>query len=115
ARLDRVSSVSGGSFVAGRLAVAWARLQAERFTRAAVEEHVVKPLIHQSHRFIDVPAGLFGLLPFLEPATIVAWRSAHTFEHKRLKDLPLKPRFIFNTTNLMTGVLFRFESGGKGI
>ena len=62
-RLDRVSSVSGGSITAGMLALSWAELD---FTAEGVApnfaELVLEPLRRFASRTVDVPAVLMGLL-----------------------------------------------------
>jgi NTE family protein len=110
-RLERVSSVSGGSITAGVLALAWPKLGfdddgvAQRF-----QPEVVEPLHKMAGRTIDFPAIASGLL--LPWATIgervaAAYRR-HLFAQSTLQDLPDKPRFVFNATNLQSGVLWRF-------
>src|SRR5713226_4454427 len=62
-RLDRISSVSGGSIAAAFLGLKWAQLDFDEsgVARAFVDA-VVKPLRSQALRTIDVPAILFGFL-----------------------------------------------------
>jgi len=60
---------------------------------------------------IDVPSVLGGLLlPFVSVADRVADAYAdHLFGDATLQDLPEEPRFLFNATNLESGVLMRFS------
>ena len=110
-RLERVSSVSGGSITAGVLALAWPKLAfdeggvAQRF-----QAEVVEPLRAMAGRTIDVPAIALGLLL---PGTTIGDRIAsayrkHLFGPATLQDLPDRPRFVFNATNVQSGVLWRF-------
>ncbi|TVT50668.1 patatin-like phospholipase family protein, partial [Amycolatopsis rhizosphaerae] len=110
--LDRISSVSGGSLTAGVLARYWNALD---FGGTGVagnfEALVVKPLRATAHREIDIPAVLTGAAL---PATSIADRVTkayreHLFGDVTLHDLPVRPRFVFNATNLASGVLMRFS------
>ncbi len=111
-KLARVSSVSGGSITAGMLAVQWSGLSFEASGRATrFGELVVNPLRAFARRRIDVPAFLRGLLPGTSPALELA-RSLDRFLYHgaTLRDLPDDPpRFVFNATNLASGVLWRFS------
>ena len=63
-KLDRVSSVSGGSITAGVLATRWTALRFEGDVAANLREQVVAPLRAFCHRTVDAPAiGLGALLP----------------------------------------------------
>ena len=99
----RVSSVSGGSIAAAQLALAWP-VEAPEF-----EERVVAPLRHLADRTIDVPAVVLGsLLPGTIGERAAGMYRRRLFGDRTLQDLPDEPRFIFNATNLGTGVLWRF-------
>ena len=110
--LDRVSSVSGGSITAGVLAVNWARLG---FNEAGVAEHfvsrVVEPIRAMAATSVDVTSVLVGVgLPFtsVSDRVVKAYRK-HLFAKATLQDLPDRPRFVINATNLESGVLMRFS------
>jgi NTE family protein len=110
-RLDRVSSVSGGSITAGVLASRWSRL---RFSTSGVAENfdasVVSPLFGIAARTIDIPSVLLGLLGLGTAGERVAGAyRRHLFSNATLQDLPDRPRFVFNATNLQSGVLWRFS------
>ena len=110
ARLDRVSSVSGGSIAAAQLALAWERLGfGEDGVAANLEDEVVEPVRELARHTIDVAAVLRGVLG---PETI-AERAAATYDRRlfgdaTLQDLPDEPRFVFNATSVQTGGLWRF-------
>jgi NTE family protein len=108
-KIDRVSSVSGGSLAAGILAAGWADLgfgpdgSATRF-------HVVsEPLLRLARKRVDIPAILLGFIPFVHAANLAALcYDRAVFRKKTLQDLPDRPRFVFTSTSLQTGVLWRF-------
>jgi NTE family protein len=110
-RLDRVSSVSGGSITAGALALAWPDLAftddgcATRFV-----ERVVLPVREFASHTVDESAIVVGLLtPERIGERLSAAYREHVFGDATLQDLPESPRFIFNATNLASGSLFRFS------
>jgi NTE family protein len=109
--LDRVSSVSGGSIVAGVLALAWARLDFDESGVArGYASQVVEPVRELARHTLDVASILTGLAT---PATIgerlaAAYRQ-RVFGRRTLQELPDRPRFIFNATNVGSGALFRFS------
>ena len=111
ATLDRVSSVSGGSITAGVLAMNWNRLDLHDGVAQDFEAQLVAPVRKLAGVTIDITAVLSGLaLPFVSISDQVADDYAHhLFGHTTLQDLPDQPRFIFNATNLESGVLMRFS------
>jgi NTE family protein len=115
-KLDRVSSVSGGSITAGQLGLKWTRLADAGFTLEALKREVIDPLRAFCRRNLDIPAVVEGvLLPFKSIADVIAAAYADgLFGKATLQDLPDAPRFIFNTTNLATGVDFRFSKPYAG-
>jgi NTE family protein len=117
-KLDRVTSVSGGSILMGILAHRWRQLQ---FEDGCASNFV--PLIAESvgtfcAKTIDLDAGLAGLLvPFKTAGDLLADRYAQDlFGATMIKELPVadgrgNPEFIFSATNLQTGRSFRFCQG----
>jgi NTE family protein len=121
-RLTRVSSVSGGSIAAAVLGQRWRGLEfTERGPQgdpvaANLEAEVVAPIRALASHTLDVPAVLAGML--LPGVTInrrlaAAYRR-HLFGNATLQDLPDDkegegPRFVINSTNLQSGVLWRFS------
>ncbi len=109
-RLDLVSSVSGGSITAGALGIGWAGFA---FDAAGVATNFVDQLIvpvkDMAATSVDVEAVLLGHLPGIDGAKLVAdaYR-AHLFATHTLQDLPDRPRFVINATNMQSGVLWRF-------
>ena len=112
--LARVSSVSGGSIVAGVLATRWPSLQVDAhdgFIRN-LEEAVIEPLRDFTSETVDVGVVLGGAInPFRTAGEelIRCYRKRLGLGVK-LRDLgDSGPRFVFNSTNYATGVTFRFS------
>jgi NTE family protein len=110
-RLDRVSSVSGGSITSGVLGLAWSELDFdERGVGAAFEDRVVAPVRELGRHGIDVRAVLSGLVtPETIAERVAAAYRRHLFGGSTLRDMPERPRFIINATNVGTGALVLFE------
>ncbi len=110
-RLDRVSSVSGGSITAGVLGLAWDALEFDAEGVAIrFPERVVTPVRNLAERTIDSKAILSGVL---QPGSIndkvIEAYDRHLFAGRTLQDLPDRPRFVINATNVQTGALWRFS------
>jgi len=110
-RLKRISSVSGGSITSGILALAWQGLQFQNNVAVNLEEKVVAPLRDFCKKNIDAFAiGEGALLPWKSIGDAVREEyEEHLFGDVTLQELPDSPRFVFNATNLQTGVSFRFS------
>ena len=113
-RIARVSSVSGGSIIAGALAVAWSRLIFnEEGVATNLGGEVIEPLLRMTRTPVDIKAGCLGLLPFVSSGNVLA--NAYDkvlFRGATLQDLPEganTPVFVFNATNLQTAGLLRFS------
>ena len=109
-RLNRISSVSGGSITNGVLALNWTKLRYDNGVATNLDELFVGPLRKLASETIDKPAVFKGILL---PGTISdriadAYRD-HVFGKTGLKDLPDEPRFVFNATSMQTGALWRFS------
>jgi NTE family protein len=112
-RLDRISSVSGGSITSGVLGLSWGELDFdERGVGRAFEERVVAPVRRLARHGVDVRAVLTGLVsPETIAERVAAAYRRHLFGERTLQDLPERPRFIINATNVGSGALVRFERG----
>jgi NTE family protein len=110
-RLDRISSVSGGSITAGVLGLAWDRLDFDEHGRArAFAECVEEPVRALSRQGIDLRSVVTGALtPGPIAGRVAAAYRRHLFGKAKLADLPERPRFIINATNMGSGSLVRFQ------
>ncbi len=110
AKLDRISSVSGGSITAAVLALNWTRLG---FDGGGVARQfqtlVVDPVRRLGGKTLDVPSVLFGVFGRggVGDRVADAYRR-HLFGTATLQDLPDRPVFVLNATNMQSGVLWRF-------
>jgi len=108
-KLDRVSSVSGGSIVAGRLASQWSKLVASP-TVASYRDLVAEPLDHFCTKLVDAVAISKGALsPFSTAADVLEEIYSKELFSGSLNELPDNPAFVFCATNMQTGRLFRFS------
>lgn len=109
--LQRVSSVSGGSIVAGVLGLAWDELKVDepglpdRFVQAVdgkVQSFAAKTAI-------SYMSGLWAATVSTMNKHVVKVYRERLYQDKTLQDLPDHPRFVINATNLQSGVLWRFS------
>ena len=111
-KLDRVSSVSGGSITAATLGRHWGRLQFDSDGVAqAFTAEVVAPLRRLASTTIDSKSIIAGIL---QPRRTVAEKVAEAYRKllfggETLQQLPDRPRFVINATNVQTGSLWRFS------
>jgi NTE family protein len=115
-RIDRLSSVSGGSIVAGLLAKEWDQLEIVDGTAVRFHDLIVNPLRNFCSQPIDSHAiGEGLLLPWKTVSGSVQKRyDQHLFDNISLQRIPDVPRFVFNATNLQTGKDFRFSKPYMG-
>jgi NTE family protein len=117
-RLERVSSVSGGSITAGVLASHWSQLAFDargRADRNVFEEAVANPLRRFSEKTIDVPSVLIGtVVPWVTINDRLAQAYHAVVDDRTLADVPDRPEFVFDATNLQSGDLWRFSSRTEG-
>jgi NTE family protein len=106
ARLDRISSVSGGSITSAKIALEWDKLK----SRDDFLRHVVAPVRTLAGVTIDAPSIISGiLLPGSVADRVSGYYRKILFGDATLQDLPDAPRFIINATNVETGSLWRFS------
>jgi NTE family protein len=110
-KLDRVSSVSGGSITAGALGLNWKRLAFDASGVATnLTEVFVQPIRRLAGKTIDASAIVGGvLLPGTVANRIQAAYRDYLFGSATLQDLPDRPRFVINATNVQSLVLWRFS------
>jgi NTE family protein len=110
-RIERISSVSGGSLAAAALALGWSKLEFDQSGKAKnFVNEIGKPILRLASTSIDTKAILMGLLPFQSTAK----QAAKAFDkflcsNASLQDLPDSPRFVFVATSLQTGSIWRFS------
>jgi NTE family protein len=113
-KLDRISSVSGGSITAGVLATRWNQLKATFDASGRSPQFgaiVVNAIRTMAGTTIDAGSIITGALL---PGTTVGERIARSyrkvlFGDRTLQDLPDHPRFFITAANVQTGSLFRFS------
>lgn len=110
-KIDRVSSVSGGSITAGRLALSWDRLAFDSTGYSPhLQQEVVAPIRRLAGKTIDIISIISGIIT---PGSIAdkvtdAYRR-FLFGTATLQALPERPRFVINATNVQSKALWRFS------
>ena len=99
--IERFSSVSGGSILAGLMAVRWSRLRFQDGVAVNFSEEIVMPVWEFCSRNIDRWAFVFGFLAG-------TWKLEQSYRRylfggSALRDLPDDPVFIFNAAHVETG------------
>ena len=107
-RLDRVSSVSGGSITAGVLGLNWKNLSFANGVATNFLDQVVTPIRRIAGRTID-EKSVFGGIFSSVAEQVAKYYDELLFNGATLQDLPDRPRFVINSTNEQTGALFRFS------
>jgi NTE family protein len=114
-QIDRITSVSGGSILAGVLAHRWRHLRFDQGRATNFSDEVMAPVQAFCSHTIDVELGLKGLLNPLKSAGdyLVSCYNKQLFHDITLKQLATPadgaPLFTFYATNLQTGRSFRFR------
>lgn len=113
AKLDMISSVSGGSIASGLLAYVWPRLSFENGVAVNFRTEYIDRILAFSQVFADGPSFLKGVFNPFSSAAEEADKlyERHLFDGKSpsLKDLPGSPWFVFCSSNLSTGSLSHVE------
>ena len=99
--IGQFSSVSGGSILAGLLAVRWSRLDFRNGVAVNLQDEIVAPVWEFCSRNVDVVAVALGLVS----GTWALERSyrKHLVGASKLRDLPDCPEFVFNAAHIETG------------
>jgi NTE family protein len=113
-KLNRVSSVSGGSITSGALALNWKNLHFDANGFALnFDQQLTRPVRGMASQSIDVSsivAGIFGGVS----KHVIDHYNKYLYNHAKLQDIADAPRFVFNATSLQTGVLWRFSKPFMG-
>lgn len=105
-KANRISSVSGGSITSAKIGLEWSKLK----TRDDFLSFVVEPIRSVAATTIDLPAIAAGLiLPGRVADYVARAYRRRLFGQATLQDLPDKPEFVINATNVETGTLWRFS------
>ena len=105
--LRAVSSVSGGSLLAGLLATRWRKLTFRNEIAENFEEEITLPILKFCGRNIDVKSTLLSI--FTGTRTLEGFYGRHLVGKTTLQDLPDCPEFIFNAYHLETGRNWTFS------
>lgn len=115
-KLDLITSVSGGSILAGILAQRWNQLDFVDGRASNFERVLARQVLDFCNRTIDIGAGIKGMAnPFKSAGKyLIDCYDKHQFHGLLLKDIPTantpgQPTFIFYATSLQTGRSFRFR------
>ncbi len=110
-KINRISSVSGGSITAGVLGMNWSALKVTAGSPSAqFVPSVIDPIRKMAATTIDEGAILGGIfLPGSISDHVTEKYEKILFGSKTLQDLPDEPRFVINATNVQSGVLVRFS------
>jgi len=114
--LQRISSVSGGSLLAGMLGLKWKQLAV---AEPGLVDRYVELVVAPIRRLAGIslagkdPKGVLHMLwNIVAPGSvndhIIAAYKKHLFGDATLQDLPDAPRFVINASNLQSGALWRF-------
>ncbi|MGH9456220.1 MAG: patatin-like phospholipase family protein [Thermoanaerobaculia bacterium] len=111
-KVDRISSVSGGSIAAGILGRRWNELTFDAAGKATnFADRIVPAVTRVASETIDKGSVIGGILTpgvTIGEKVIRAYRK-YAFDGATLQDLPDHPRFVINATSVQSGVLFRFS------
>jgi NTE family protein len=107
-KVNRISSVSGGSITAGVLGLHWKSLSVVP-NSADFARIVAGPIRSLAGETIDAESIILGMaLPGSVSDRVAGAYEHHLFGKATLQDLPDEPRFVINATNVQSGALWRF-------
>lgn len=115
AKLDTVSSVSGGSIVGAYLGLRWNALEFTDGRARNLGEAVIEPIRELCRHEVDLLPSLLNIVSNIWGSRTRFLRTAYArllFSDATLADLPSQgqgPRFIMTGSNLQTGSLVTFE------
>lgn len=126
--IDTITSVSGGSILNGKLAIAWPKLRDDNSVRWKLENEVIEDIQRLADTTIDVTVVVRGSLDPTKTTSHLLAKSLddRLYHNASLSDLPSPnvgknpqtPMFIFQTTDLGSGRAWFFSNyssiGGPG-
>ena len=113
-KLNRVSSVSGGSITNGVLALNWKDLGFDSNGFANnFDQQITQPIRHMGSESIDISSIIEGVFGGVSKH-VADHYNKYLFHHAKLQAISDAPRFVFNATSLQTGVLWRFSKPFMG-
>lgn len=109
--LQRVSSVSGGSIVAGVLGLAWNELKVDDADLPERFRQLVVTPVEQfaSKTTVSIWSAAFSALVSSVNKSLTRTYQRRLYGKKTLQDFPDSPDFVINATNLQSGALWRFS------
>lgn len=112
-RVRFVSSVSGGSIANGLLACRWSDLREAAFAPAALQDHVVEPVVSSistSSMKAELVRNAWRAIGRRTRTDVLAdVLDRRFFDGRTLESLDPGCRFVINAANITTGVRFAFE------
>src|SRR3982750_1197881 len=109
-KLDRISSVSGGSITPPGLATRWSTLSFANDVATNFDAAVTAPLRKMASTTIDVQSVITGIFSRGTVSDRVMKKYKELlFGETTLQAFPDRPRFVINATNVQTGSLMRFS------
>lgn len=110
-KIDRVSSVSGGSITAGMLALGWKKLAFDANGYSPrLQQEVIEPVRKLAGKTIDVISVISGIItPGSIADKVTESYHKYLFGKATLQSLPDRPRFVINATNVQSKSLWRFS------
>jgi len=109
-KLDRISSVSGGSITSAVLATRWKSLTFVDGVAANFDQQITAPLRKMASTTIDVGGVLGGIFGrgSISDRINESYKKV-LFGDATLQDFPDRPRFVINATSVQTGSLMRLS------
>ena len=105
--IDRISAVSGGSLLAGLLAVRWSQLDFRDGVATSFCREIAEPVWNFCSLNLDVRAVARSFL--LRSNALPHYYRKHLVGDLTLQDMPDSPEFIFNAAHLETGRNWMFS------
>ena len=99
--IGQFSSVSGGSIIAGLMAVRWPNLIFNEGIATNFQDEIVKPIWSFCSQNVERAAALFGI--FAGTSKLEHSYQKHIVGTAGLQDMPDHPEFIFNAAHIETG------------